>query len=247
VDKLVEIVENCRNSQEVGTHILGIFVKAPVAGQVKTRLCPPLTAEQAAALYRAALHETIVRMQKGPWRVCLFFASDADYFARHFPDLPRVAQASGDLGNRLQQALETLLTAGTAVALIGSDSPDLPLPQIENAFAHLAVAQTVCIPAADGGYVLIGARDLCPPLFSHIPWSTDQVLAETRRQAAAAGIAYVEVGGWEDIDDAAGLQRLLLRSPTSSTACYVREQLLGCLDLSPVMADNHRQTISNKN
>jgi rSAM/selenodomain-associated transferase 1 len=234
-------VENPQNSQAVTDVNLGVFVKAPVPGLVKTRLCPPLTMEQAAALYRTALHETIERMAAGPWQLSLFYAGDEGYFAHNFPGLPRVAQKGVDLGARLQHALSFLLSTGRIGALIGSDSPDLPLTQVKAAFAGLNQHTAVTIPAADGGYVLIGARDECPPLFSNIPWSSDQVLAATRCRAADSRLDYIEVGGWEDIDDAAGLRRLLQRSPDSATARHLQRHLAGCLDLSPAMADNRRQ------
>jgi len=237
----VERVENPPRTQSVDPLILGIFVKEPVPGQVKTRLCPPLDAEQAAQLYTVALRETVRRMQAGPWQVRLFYAGGEEWFARQFPDLPRSPQAAGDLGARMQLALDQLLACGGRAALIGSDSPDLPLEQVDAAFDALRYHAAVTIPAADGGYVLIGARETCPPLFDAIRWSSGEVLAATRARAAATGTDYAEIGGWEDLDDADSLRRLVQRSPTSATARQVREHLAGCLDLSPAITDNPRQ------
>jgi len=221
--------------------VLGIFAKEPRPGRVKTRLCPPLTAEQAAQLYAVALQETVERMAGGPWQLRLFVDGDGAWFAEHFPTLPRSRQVGDDLGARMQHALQQLLAESERAALIGSDSPDLPLAQIEQAFAALAGHQAVSIPAADGGYVLIGARKNSPPLFTGIPWSGDRVLQATRERAQATGTAYIEVGGWEDIDDADSLKRLLQRSPQSATARHAGALLAGRLDLSSAIADNRRQ------
>ncbi len=206
--------------------ILGVFVKEPVPGRVKTRLTPALTAEQAAALYRAALHETIERLQGADYAVVLFYTGREKYFTQAFSQLPRVRQSDGDLGARLTAASDWLHRTGSvAAALIGSDSPDLPLAQIDAAFAALSAREVVAIPASDGGYVLIGSSRHLPQLFRDIDWSTEKVLAQTRQRAAAAGISYCEQGGWEDVDDIASLQRLLVRSPDSATAAYARQNL----------------------
>lgn len=205
---------------------LGVFVKEPVPGQVKTRLTPPLTAEQAAGLYRSALHETVERLQAADYEVVLFYTGREDYFANAFPQLPLIRQSDGDLGARMTAALERFhRNRPAAAALIGSDSPDLPLAQIDAAFAALNTYDVVTIPASDGGYVLVGSSRHLPQVFREIDWSTDKVLAQTRQRVESAGITYSEQGGWEDVDDIASLQRLLIRSPDSATAHYVRQCL----------------------
>ncbi len=210
--------------------LLGIFVKEPVAGKVKTRLCPPLQPEESAGLYQVALQETVERFVNGPIPVVLFYAGAERFFRETFPGIPLWPQHSGDLGQRMNEALALLLETGCrAAALIGSDSPDLPVDQVEKAYSALADHDVVTIPAGDGGYVLIGAARRCPGIFADIPWSTDEVLPLTRQRAVQAAIHYCEVGGWEDIDDQASLQALVERSPASATARHVRENLSHCL------------------
>jgi hypothetical protein len=205
---------------------VGIFAKEPAPGGVKTRLCPPLSAEEAAELFRTSLEETVAALRDGPFEVVLFHAGDGAYFRKAFSGLPLLPQGEGDLGRRMERALGRLLAEGhAAAALVGSDAPDLPLPLIEAAFAALRRAEAVAIPARDGGYVLIGESRHRPELFHAIPWSTPEVLAETRRRAAAHDIAYHEVGGWEDVDDLPSLLRLLERSPGSATARLARQML----------------------
>lgn len=205
---------------------VGILAKQPLPGQVKTRLCPPLSATEAAALYRVSLEETVQRLTAGPWTPVLFFAGEASYFRQHFPGQLLCPQGEGDLGARLERALQTLLQAGCRSAvLVGSDSPDLPLALLDEAFAALETVDAVVAPAGDGGYVLIGESRHHPELFRQIPWSSNQVLAQTRQRATVAGIRLQELAGWEDVDDLASLRALLQRSPQSATARHARQRL----------------------
>ncbi len=209
----------------VPERLLGILVKEPVAGRVKTRLCPPLQPEESAALYEVALQETVRRFA-AELPVVLFHAGDPGYFRERFPHLPLCPQHPGDLGQRMDEALSLLLETGCPrAALIGSDSPDLPVAMVAAAFSSLGDHDAVVVPAEDGGYVLVGTGRPCPELFRDIPWSTAAVLPLTRQRAAAAGLRYREVGGWSDVDDRGSLRLLVERSPASATARFIREQL----------------------
>lgn len=206
--------------------VLCIFAKQPVAGRVKTRLCPPLTPEQACDLYRVCLQETMDRVALTSLQPVLCYAGQADWFADRFPGVPALAQSTGDLGDRLAQASQALFAAGAGpVLLIGSDSPDLPPELVAQALTALRDVALVTIPARDGGYVLIGLQADCPDIFAEIPWSSPQVLAATRQRALALRRSYREVGHWEDLDDLESLQRLLQRSPASPTARFAAQHL----------------------
>ena len=204
---------------------VGIFVKEPLPGQVKTRLSPPLTGNEAAAFYRVAQKETIHRLTTGPWAVTLVFAGARAYFQERFPQLPLLAQGEGDLGQRLQSAFSVLQKSEIPTVMIGSDSPDLPLSLVEAAFAALTEVDAVVAPAADGGYVLIGGRRSLPQLFAGIPWSSAEVLACTRRRAVESGLSWRELPAWEDVDNFSSLRSLLKRSPASASATFVRNHL----------------------
>lgn len=204
---------------------VGIFAKQPAAGRVKTRLCPPLSASQAARLYETSLRETVASMNAGDFDLVLFYAGEADWFRDVFPHLPLVAQQGADLGMRMSAALAHLQAAYERTALIGTDSPDLPPPLVEEALDALDAEGLVVVPAPDGGYALIGERGHHPDMFRDIPWSTPGVLPATRRRAAELSICLREVGEWEDIDDLESLQNLVRRSPSSRTAAFAREHL----------------------
>ncbi|ALC18282.1 hypothetical protein DSOUD_3568 [Desulfuromonas soudanensis] len=215
--------------------LLGIFAKEPLPGKVKTRLTPPLSATQAAELYRLSLKETVEALSGGSFSPVIFYAGDPEYFRTAFPQVPLVSQGPGDLGMRLSRALGALLGAGEGAALVGSDSPDLPATLVKEALSALSRAEVVTIPARDGGYVLIGERRHHPELFRQIPWSTAAVLSETRARAEACGLSYLEVGAWEDIDDRPSLERFLRRSPDSATARFAAPILAGAAEGRPVI------------
>lgn len=207
-------------------HHLGIFAKEPISGQVKTRLSPPLTAAEAARFYEVCLQETVERLRQTGVALTLFYAGSEDYFRRTFPDIPLQPQEGNDLGERLDGALRFLFRQGAAgAALVGSDSPDIPLAPVKEAFQLLEKVTALTIPARDGGYVLVGERGHHPGLFRDIPWSTAQVLSETRRRVAELSLNYRELAPWDDVDDLPSLGRLLERSPASEAACFVRTHL----------------------
>ena len=207
--------------------VLGIYAKQPIPGQCKTRLCPPLSATEAADLYHCFLRETVSRMQAGnDYDLVICYAGQRSWFEQAFPGLQLVPQQGADLGARMAASLCGFLQQGYQQAvLIGSDAPDLPLELVEQAFVALQQAEVVLAAATDGGYVLIGESTHRPELFSAIEWSTDRVLAETLRRIEQHGIKAVELDSWEDLDDLQSLCKLLHRSPETKTAAYLRQQL----------------------
>ncbi len=200
---------------------VALFAKAPVAGRVKTRLSPPLSAEEAAEVAAACLYDTLARVST-QWGVALtlFLEGKAEEtleaFAAHLK-VPIVPQSEGPLGGRLRAALGTLLDAGHPCAIaIGSDSPTLPTARIAAAAAALRVHDAVLGPAEDGGYYLIGVSRPAWALLEGIPWSTTDVARATRERAAAAKISLAELEPWYDVDDAETLRRALADSDPRS-------------------------------
>ena len=208
-------------------NILGIFAKAPVEGQVKTRLCPPLSNDEAVELYRVMLAETIEEMQKVvEAEVVLFISGNEDYFAEHWPDLRRIQQQGDDMGQRMAQAITGELAQGAdAVILVGSDNPDLPPEKVEKAFLHLKHVEVVFCPAEDGGYVLLGESRHNPEIFENMPWSTEKLADRTRQRLMFHGLIHRELETWDDVDDVPSVERLLQRAPRSRTAQHIKTRL----------------------
>src|SRR4030042_7141246 len=176
--------------------LLVIFAKEPAIGQVKTRLCPPLSREAAAQLYHCFLEDILEEMARVPG-ISLALAYTPDEAFGHFqklapPGVHLVAQTGAGLGERLTQAFAWGFSAGfDAVLVRNSDSPDLPGYLVTEAQAVLArgEAQVVLGPSPDGGYNLVGLRSPKPELFQGVAWSTPQVLADTLSQARALSLA----------------------------------------------------------
>jgi len=193
---------------------IAVFAKAPVPGRVKTRLVPPLTPEEAAAVARACLETTLRRFVPAlDAPITLFLDGEADRTLQTLVEslaVPIVPQVGADLGARLVEAFRSLREGGAARAVVlGSDSPTIDVTWIARAIASLDTHDAVIGPTEDGGYYLIALRAEVPELFRDIPWSTGSVARATLERASALGIAVDVLPVWYDVDDIATLRRAL--------------------------------------
>lgn len=191
-----------------------LFAKAPAPGRVKTRLCPPFTPEQAAALYRAFAADSLAAAESvAGARAVVAYEPHEDWPDPSWLRAPApewFPQEGADLGARLAAATGMAFVDGAdRVVAIGSDSPHLPTAFIEEAFARLSTAPLVLGPARDGGYYLVGLREPAPSLFEDIPWSGPGVLKATLARAAELHWSAHLLDELEDVDDAGSLARVL--------------------------------------
>jgi uncharacterized protein len=198
-----------------GVCALAVMAKAPRAGKVKTRLSPPLTAEQAMELNVCFLRDTVENISGvvgAAGLVSYTPVGDEAVFEGLLPEgFCLVAQRGDGFGERLLAAAEDILACGFgSVCLIDSDSPTVPRVAFEQAVAELARAgdRIVIGPAQDGGYYLIGMKRAHAGVFEGIAWSTAAVFVETCDRARVAGIEVVELPLWYDVDDAKTLDIL---------------------------------------
>jgi rSAM/selenodomain-associated transferase 1 len=197
---------------------LGLMAKAPFAGEVKTRLVPPLTPEEAAALNvcflrdMAANIQTVSKTEAASGLVVYTPAGSESAFERVLPrGFKLLAQRGATLGERLCNATEDLLRQGYgAVCLINSDSPTLPGSILIRAVESLAAGgdRVVLGAAEDGGYYLIGLKHAHRNLFNEIAWSTSDVLTRTKQRATEIDLPVELLPPWYDVDDAETLSRL---------------------------------------
>jgi rSAM/selenodomain-associated transferase 1 len=198
-----------------GVCALAIMAKAPRPGQVKTRLSPPLTPEQAAELNVCFLRDTtenIASVAGAAGLISYTPVGDEELFDGLLPaGFCLVAQRGDGFGERLLAAAEDILACGFAsVCLIDSDSPTVPRATFEQAVAELARPgdRVVIGPTEDGGYYLIGMKRAYAAMFERIAWSTTKVFAETCERAREAGLELVELPLWYDVDDGETLRIL---------------------------------------
>jgi hypothetical protein len=189
-----------------------VVAKRPAPGQTKTRLSPPLSPGQAAALYACFLHDTLELMrQVSNVRPVIAYLpmGETAYFSGLAPDFELVLQEGADLGPRLDNALTRYLQLGyQGVVIMDSDSPTLPVACLTSAFEALDDADVVLGPCDDGGYYLIGLKRPAPRLLREVRMSTARVVDDTLALAAAEGLRVRLLPVWYDVDDAAALGRL---------------------------------------
>ena len=204
------------------TGTLVVFAKWPAAGAVKTRLCPPLAPDQAAAFYDAMLGDVLEAMARlaPPLGLELVLAAHPrealGSFAARAPGWRVVAQQGADLSARMEHAAASELARGAArVLLRGSDNPTLGADVLAAALAALERCDVALSPDRDGGYGLVALRRFAPGLFAH-PMSTRTVLEDTRVAAHALGLSSELIAPGFDVDTAADLD--LLRAARSRAA-----------------------------
>jgi rSAM/selenodomain-associated transferase 1 len=206
---------------------IAVMAKAPRAGEAKTRLCPALSATQAAGLGAAFLQDITENLRiaaaSAPIVPYVAFApaGTESLFDGLLAPGTRLLLADGSLpapagverfGRCLHHALHDMFSLGhTAACVLNADSPTLPTRLLLQAEAALALpGDRVVIGAAeDGGYYLLGMKRLHANLLSRIDWSTGQVAAQTRERAGQAGLTLIELDPWYDVDEPDMLDRLI--------------------------------------
>lgn len=201
------------------------MAKAPVSGAVKSRLVPPLTADEAAALSRCFIRDTCAAVESAAARVAASSEARVAGKIAYAPAAMRsafdglaptsfqlIAQRGEGLMQRLINVADDLFAAGyESVSMMNSDSPSIPpailagaVTSLEQSGDRLAIAG-----ADDGGYCLIGLKRPHWRIFADIAWSTPAVFAQTLERAAELGLEVVRMRSWYDVDEASSLRRLI--------------------------------------
>jgi uncharacterized protein len=197
---------------------LTVMAKAPIAGQVKTRLSPPLTFDQAARLNACFLRDTVGSLADASaasgarWVISYMPAGEEAAFRGILPPgALLLSQRGNGFGERLLRTTEDLFACGfSSVCLIDSDSPTVPASVFVRAAEELAACgdRVVLGPSDDGGYYLLGVNQRHTHLFENIAWSTAEVDQQTRERAKQLGLPVVSLPTWYDVDEELSLERL---------------------------------------
>ncbi len=214
--------------------ILIVLAKAPVAGRVKTRLCPPLTSQQAADIALAALNDTLraVAAVEVDHRVLVLDGEPGNWVPEGFLVLPqktglldqRLIDAFADVFNHVAQRnllgpeSQPVATEREACVLIAMDTPQVHPRQLSDALAHLADADSVIGMAEDGGFWLIGLNTPNPEVFRDIPMSVDSTGAEQLKRLQSLGHRVVAVDTLRDIDTFADIDAVTEAFPHLSVS-----------------------------
>jgi uncharacterized protein len=208
-------------------HVL-VVAKSPVAGRVKTRLCPPCTPAEAAALAEAALADTLTAAAAcGAARRLVALDGPAG------PWLPEgfevFAQCQGGLDRRLAHAWA--VAAGPGVQ-VGMDTPQLTSGLLDDALAALDGSSAALGHASDGGWWAIALRRPHPAVFAGVPMSSARTGAHQQARMAALGLDVAPLPTLVDLDRASDLMAIAEAAPASRTAALARA--LGLVPAAPV-------------
>lgn len=186
------------------TKAIVLFARDPGVGQVKTRLHPFLDHELIFELYTHFLRDSIGKIGrvKSVDRFIGVYPSDSSgFFSRQveefFPEI--FIQEGKDLGERMARAFQERFAEGyERVAIIGSDSPSLPVAYIEQALN--SNKDLIIGPSTDGGYYLIGMSGKLVDVFEGVAWGSDRVLAQTLERVRKSACSLELLPPWYDVD-----------------------------------------------
>ncbi len=206
---------------------LAVMLKAPAAGSVKTRLVPPFTLDEAAEIYTYFIKDTfssLSHLKDVDIISAVTPEGSLDEVAKLLPEGSLVrAQKGSNLGERLQKLIKELFNEGyERVAVIGADSPDLPVDYIENAFLTLRLnpGKLVIGPSKDGGYYIIAMDKFEARAFQDIPWSTPRTLETTVQNVGGSALL---LSAWHDIDRASDIPLLVESEGAPESTRYILE------------------------
>ena len=196
-----------------------VIAKEPVPGRVKTRLCPPCTPAEAAALAAAALADTLAAgdaAARGGRRVLVLDGRPGRWLPAGWEVVP---QRGDGLAERLAAAFAD---AGGPAFLVGMDTPQATPPMLAEGLAALDRAEAAFGPALDGGYWSIGLRAADPVVFAGIPMSEPYTGAAQRARLAALGLITADLAPLRDVDDIAAAHAVAAAAPGTRFAAALR-------------------------
>lgn len=182
-----------------------IFVKNPVLGKVKTRLAADIGQDKALRVYQQLLEITREVVQQVDAQRYVFYSDQVEDDGWSEAFFQKRKQVGDDLGARMKNAFQEVLETHDAAVIVGSDCPDISVSLIDAAFTHLETHDAVLGPSQDGGYYLLGLKNLAVDVFSDMPWSTAEVLGKTIQVLVHEGQTIYALPALNDIDNLADL------------------------------------------
>ena len=190
-------------------NLLLIFIKNPKPGKVKTRLAETVGKDKAYQIYLDLLNYTISEAMKVDSARQVWYSSYIDRDDKIDEDsFQKSVQSGKDLGEKMMNAFAQGFKDGYGkIVIIGSDCPEIAASIIEDAFEKLDECDVVLGPSEDGGYYLLGMRQLIPELFSNIDWSTERVLQQTMVAIQQKKLTWHQLPVLNDIDTEEDLKK----------------------------------------
>lgn len=204
----IETLKNRRGSTKLNNAII-VFTRVPEAGKTKTRMIPYYTEEQCKALHEAFLNDIGETVQQTSYDVIVSYTGkDPSFLKQVFgSDAKYIEQTGDNLGDRMKNAIAWALDYGyDKVVLFGTDVPELRAESIDAAFSLLDSSDVVLGPTEDGGYYLIGMKELCEEAFDIKKYGTDSVLSETMKPITESGKQVHLIDSYYDLDEPLDIQ-----------------------------------------
>ncbi|MBC7511452.1 MAG: TIGR04282 family arsenosugar biosynthesis glycosyltransferase [Ferruginibacter sp.] len=187
-----------------------IFIKNPVKGKVKTRLAATIGDDMALAIYQKLIKHTLDIVKDVAADKFIFFSNTIDETIGHKnTPVHKAIQFGNDLGEKMKNAFERLFKSEyKCIIIIGTDCPGITSNILLEAFSKLNNNDVVIGPAMDGGYYLIGMKEMYGKLFEDISWSTSTVLHSTIERCKINNWAYALLTALSDVDEEKDLVHL---------------------------------------
>ena len=191
-------------------NLLIIFIKNPVLGKVKSRLAVTVGEDKALEIYRILLRHTYSVTRSVAVNKALYYS---DYIEEDDMweelNFKKHLQHTGNLGERMQKAFEEGFAQGyQRICIIGSDCYEITADIIRNAFDKLQINDVVLGPTEDGGYYLLGMRQLYTSLIENKRWSTNTVLSDTLTDISDQNLTVALLPTLTDIDEEKDLKSI---------------------------------------
>jgi len=176
-----------------------IFLRAPEIGKVKSRLAGTVGDKKALEIYQRLISITLEQASHVDCEKHLYFYPHIDHSLVH-DGWHATTQQGTDLGQKMNYAFESVLKHHEKAVIIGTDCPYINASIVEEAFTKLDEYDLVIGPAEDGGYYLLGLKQVRPEIFDGIAWSTSEVMRQTIAAAQALHWSAHSLETLSDID-----------------------------------------------
>lgn len=177
-----------------------VFLRLPQLGKVKTRIAATTGHGVAFSIYNELISLTLAAAAGSGFSIYLFYEGGLPSKEERDPYFAYHLQSTGSLGLKMAEAISYVLQSHTKAVIIGSDCPLLSSSILKESFKELDTHDVVLGPAMDGGYYLLGCKNLYSSIFENIQWSTPFVLEQTIENIKTASLTYSLLAPLTDID-----------------------------------------------
>lgn len=216
------------------SNALIIFTREPEPGMTKTRMMPYLSPEQCSELHKCMLKDIAKEASQANADIIVAYTGGEPLFLRSImkegsrfrKGAVYIEQRGSGIGDRMENAISDALNMGYRKAvLIGTDIPEIEAESIDAAFAMLDAFDVCLGPTEDGGYYLIGMKDVHHAAFDVKQYGVGTVYEETVRSMEEAALTVGAADMYADIDtpeDAAGYRSRMREDAHLRRSCTGR-------------------------